>query len=294
MRYSRRNVLTLGAASAATALLPARAARAHIVQPDTLLRWSEPGEFFGGFSGLELSSDRTRALFLSDRGFVVRARMIRDASGTLTGIERIEHFRLRGTAGNALRGGRGDSEGLDQRPDGTLYVSFENRRGRISVYADERGPATALPVAQSWARLPQNESLESIAVDDQGAVYVLPEAQLDGTFPLYRLRQNWEILALIPDRDGFKPVGLDFGPDGNLYMLERKFRLAFFASRISRLRPGAWGRPETLVETAMGALDNHEGISITRDAQGHLWATTVSDDNQNALQRTEIAEYRLT
>ncbi|MFN4100316.1 MAG: esterase-like activity of phytase family protein, partial [Pararhodobacter sp.] len=69
---------------------------------------------------------------------------------------------------------------------------------------------------------------------------------------------------------------------------------AFFATRISRITPGHWDQPETLVETRLGLLDNHEGISVTRDAAGRLWATTVSDDNQHRLQRTEIAEFRLS
>ncbi|MCB1390172.1 MAG: esterase-like activity of phytase family protein [Rhodobacteraceae bacterium] len=287
---TRRYLLTLAAAAA---LAPARPARAVADRPDTLFRWNGGGPYFGGFSGIELSSDRTRALLLSDRGFVVRVRLIRDAAGMLTDVEKIEHFVLNGTDGQALRPRRADSEGLDQQPDGTLTVSFEGERGRIFHYADEQGAATALPRANSWARLPLNEGLEALAVDEDGAIYTTPEAQLDGTHPLYRLRDRWEIVGLIPNRDGFAPVGLDFGPDGNLYLLERKFRLAFFAARISRLRPGAWGQPETLVETPMGALDNHEGISVTQDDTGQLWATTVSDDNQNLLQRTEIAEFRL-
>lgn len=290
MPLTRRHLLTLAAA----ALLPARPALAVADRPDRLFRWNSGGPFFGGFSGIELSTDRSRALLLSDRGFVVRVRLIRDATGAITDVEKIEHFVLNGTDGAPLRGHRSDSEGLDQRPDGTLYVAFEGNPPRLYQYPQEQGPATALPRANSWVRLPSNMALESLAVDAEGAVFTLPEAQLDGAHPLYRLRDHWEIVGLVPNRDDFAPVGLDFGPDGNLYLLERKFRLAFFAIRISRLRPGAWGQPETLVETPLGALDNHEGISVTRDAEGQLWATTVSDDNQNRLQRTEIAEFRLT
>lgn len=291
MPLSRRHFLSLAAAAAAAA--PAHPALAIADRPDRLFRWNGSGPFFGGFSGIELSTDRARALLLSDRGFMVRVRLIRDESGAIADVEPIEHVVLNDTDGNPLRRRRSDSEGLDQRPDGTLHVSFEGDRPRILQYPQEQGPATALPRANSWARLPANEALEALAVDAAGAIFTLPEAPLDGTHPLYRLGDHWEIVALIPSRDDFRPVGLDFGPDGNLYLLERKFRLAFFATRISRLRPDAWGQPETLVETPLGALDNHEGISVTQDEAGRLWATTVSDDNQNVLQRTEIAEFRL-
>ena len=47
------------------------------------------------------------------------------------------------------------------------------------------------------------------------------------------------------------------------------------------------------MQTGLADLDNHEGLSVTRDSAGQLWATTISDDNQRRLQRTEIAEFRL-
>lgn len=290
---TRRHLLTLAGAAALS--VPALAARAIIERPATVVTWQGGGPFFGGFSALELTADRMQALAISDRGFAVRARLFRDAAGALTGIEKLDHFPLRDRDGAPVQGGRADSEGMDLRPDGRLLVSFEGgRRSRVMRHADPRAPAQALPQHPDWATLPGNGGLEALAVDDDGAVFTIPETTRNATFPLYRHdRAGWVVIAELPVLDGFAPVGADFGPDGALYLLERKFTLAFFATRISRLRPRAWARREILVETGYGVLDNHEGLSITRDAAGQLWATTISDDNQSRFQRTEIAEFPL-
>jgi hypothetical protein len=290
---SRRLFLTLTGGAAIGLLAPA--ARAVVERPTSVLVWSSDDAGFGGFSAIELSSDRRRALAISDRGYVVRAQLIRDASGRLTGIEPIERFPLQDRNGSAVRGGRADVEGMDQRPDGTLFVSFEGgRRARVMRHANDRAPAQALPQHPDWDSSPNNRGLEALAVDADGSIFAIPENTRDGFFPIYRYNDRaWTIAARLQSLDGFEPVGADFGPDGNLYLLERKFRLAFFATRISRLRSQDWGSREILVETSYGVLDNHEGISMTRDGAGQLWATTISDDNQNRFQRTEIAEFPL-
>ncbi|WP_323035104.1 esterase-like activity of phytase family protein [Pararhodobacter sp.] len=289
---SRRLFLSLAGAAV---VLRAHPAEAIATRPDTVVIWQGEGAHFGGFSALELSSDRTRMLTISDRGFAVRARLHRDASGRLTSIEPIEQFALRDRDGTALTGGRADVEGMDQRPDGSLFLSFEGgRRTRVMRQPSDRAPAEPLPRHPDWANLRGNGGLEALAVDATGAVFTIPESPVDGRFPIYRFDgRAWSVVAQLRAQGGFAPVGADFGPDGNLYLLERNFRLAFFATRISRLRPQGLGVREVLVETGYGVLDNHEGISITRDAAGQLWATTISDDNQNRFQRTELAEFAL-
>lgn len=292
-RPSRRMVLTIIGGAAIT--LRAPKAQAIAPRPNTVVIWQGEGARFGGFSALDLSADRTRMLTISDRGFAVRARMIRDAGGRLTGIDPIEHFALRDRDGSALTGWRADVEGMDERPDGSLFLSFEGgRRARVMRHTGDHAAAEPLPQHPDWANLPGNGGLEALAVDGSGTVFVIPETTRDAQFSIYRLDGSaWTVVAQLPTSDGFAPVGADFGPDGNLYLLERKFRVAFFATRISRLRPGSLSHREVLVETSYGVLDNHEGISITRDAAGQLWATTISDDNQNRFQRTELAEFAL-
>jgi hypothetical protein len=250
----------------------------------------------GGFSALVVTADRSALLTLSDRGFGVRARMLRDGQGRLTGVEKTDHFSLQDRGGTPLDGPRADAEGLDLRPDGTMLISFEGgERSRVARFGADGRQRGVLPRDRAWRRLHANSTLEALAVDEQGRALVIPEDPLDGGFPIFRAEgEGWRVLGPLPPLDGFQPVGADFGPDGALYLLERKFRLAFFRTRISRIEPGRWSERQVLVETAYGTLDNHEGVSITADSQGRLWATTISDDNRNRFQRTEIAEFRLT
>ena len=49
----------------------------------------------------------------------------------------------------------------------------------------------------------------------------------------------------------------------------------------------------TLLETRLGELDNMEGISVWRDADGRIRVTLISDDNFFPLQQTMFAEYLL-
>ena len=91
------------------------------------------------------------------------------------------------------------------------------------------------------------------------------------------------------------PVGADFGPDGRLYVLERKFARIGFRSRLRRFKwtDSALTQEETLIETSVATHDNLEGVSIWRDSRGQLRATMISDDNFLWIQRTEIVEYSL-
>jgi hypothetical protein len=95
----------------------------------------------------------------------------------------------------------------------------------------------------------------------------------------------------VPRQGDFLPVGADFGPDGRLYVLERRLLLPVgFANRLRVLTPEAWDKPLILWESRLGQFDNLEGLSITTTADGLLRATMVSDDNFLSLQRTELVE----
>lgn len=288
--FSRRLFLTGG--GAALLAMPGRATPSG---PTTLIRWSEPIEGFGGFSGIELSRDRGSMIVVSDIGYAIEATLERNDSGMLVSARATRQYRLTARSGAPLRRGEGDAEGLDWDGSDQIEVSFESGAlSRITRYARGGAQISQRIRDPGWRNRPHNATLEALAIDPEGRALVLTEAADAQGFPLYRQTgDGWEILAHLPSEDDFRPVGADFGPDGALYLLERKFRVAFFGTRISRITPDRWQTRDVLVETAYGVLDNHEGLSITEDAQGRLWATTISDDNHNRFQRTEIAEFLL-
>ncbi len=205
---------------------------------------------------------------------------------------------LKGEGEAPLKEGRGDSEGIAQAPDGTIYVSFEGV-ARILAYDRIDGPARNLPRPKAFRKMPNNASLEALAVDAKGRLYTLPEGtvETEGPFPVYRYADGaWSRFGTLPRMGEFLPVGADFGPDGRFYLLERRFLgLAGFASRVRAFTPGAkgFGAGEVILESRPGLHDNLEGLAVWRDGQGAIRLTMVSDDNFEFFLRNEIVEYVL-
>lgn len=260
--------------------------------------WRADDPRFGGFSGLELSEDGASYVALSDRGGFTQGKILRDAEGRIVSITTAPVQLLQGEDGRPLKPLQTDSEGLALAADGSMFVSFEGG-ARVAHYARLDGPAKNLPRAPEFAKLQVNSSLEALAIAPDGALYTLPErsGNADIPFPVYRFQAgSWDSTLSVRRDGGFLPVGADFGPDGRYYLLERDFRgLAGFASRLRRftVTPDAMTEETTLLETPTGLYDNLEGLSIWRDAQGHLRASMVSDDNFAFFLRTQLVEYRL-
>lgn len=267
---------------------------------DSSLVWTDPDPRFGGLSALALTDGGRHLLTIGDRGIWVSADLARDPDGKLTGITRTGLGSLHGVKGEPLTEFAADAEGLALDPKGRAYVSFEELH-RVRRYDRIDRPATSLPGYAAFRRLGGNTGLEALAIDAAGTVYAIPERRPDPGpwIPVYRLRGgSWDQDLRLPyGGDDFLESDATFGPDGRLYLLERKFRwLGGFATRIRSFGRTATGfdAGETLLETRFGELDNMEGISVWRDAQGRIRVTLISDDNFFPLQRTWLNEYILT
>jgi hypothetical protein len=262
--------------------------------------WTPPAAqaapWFGGFSGIEMLDEGRKIVVLSDRATLVFATLER-SGGLISGANITKARALRSSTGKIIKGPVMDSEGLVHAPDGRLFISYEGV-SRIAQHQLGKTPARVLPRPAAFRQLPFNKSLEALAMDPDGRLYTMPENAPDenGNIPVWRWDgQRWGTPFSLPRRNGFMPVGADFGPDGRLYVLERRFLLLGFQSRLRRWDVTKDGpRNEMiLLRTALGTHDNLEGVSVWRDPAGHLRATMISDDNFRSLQRTELVEYSL-
>jgi hypothetical protein len=259
--------------------------------------FSGQGSLFGGFSALHLSPDGLNFIAVSDHGAFVTGQFERDGAGRIMSISTGTVTPLLGRDGKKLKPGRTDSEGLAVAPDGTTYVSFEGP-ARVLQYPALGGVATNLPSPSAFAKMQDNRSLESLAMDAAGTLYTLPEdsGAADRPFPVFRFTQGvWDQPFSLPRRGPFLVSDATFGPDGRLYILERQFLgLGGFATRLRRFTLTASGatNEQTLLQTEPGTFDNLEGLAVWRDAIG-LRATMIADDNYLPFFRSQIVEYRL-
>lgn len=257
--------------------------------------WRNGAEEFGGFSSLELSADGGSFVATTDRGLFAEGRLVR-RNGRISGTDQVTMRPILGTDGRALGKGETDAEGIAVSGD-VIFVSFEVV-ARILQFSDTQSQPKRVFGPRAFRGYRNNGSLEALAIDADGTLYTMPERSglVNRPFPIWRNKDGrWDNRLRLSRKDGFLPVGADFGPDGRLYILERYFNgVIGFASRIRSFEVGAdaLGDEQVLLVTQTGQHDNLEGISVWQDATG-IRVTMISDDNFISLQRTEFVEYRL-
>ncbi|UZD90901.1 esterase-like activity of phytase family protein [Cognatishimia activa] len=265
-----------------------------VAQLVSAVKWDQPEDWFGGFSGIEVAADGVSFTALSDSGTLVRG-VFERVSGAIQSVQILRSDDVQDRQGKIVKHYRRDTEGLAIQPDGRLFISFE---GRHQVFSYDRpgGRGTGLNRHADFTKMENNGSLEALAIDQDNRLYTMAETPLsewDG-LPVYRFSmENWVHAFTLPERNGFKPVGADFGPDGKFYVLERKFNVIGFSSRVRRfdISGNEVSGEETLLRTTTGTHDNLEGLAVWEDEDGQVRLTMISDDNFMFYQRTEIVEY---
>lgn len=259
--------------------------------------WRGTGDWFGGFSGLELSADGNSFVAITDKGHIVAGTLERE-NDLLRNLAVTEFAHLLDVEGEPVVHPRTDAEGLAIADDGLINISFEGV-ARVWNYASFDQPAQWSSYRMGWRALGTNGGLEALAIDGTGMLWTVAEVtgkKAKSTL-VYTRRPNekWKQTYVLPVSERFRPVGADFGPDGKLYLLERDLYPFGFRSRVRVLTLSEEGirSQETVLETPLGRHDNLEGIAVWVDTQARTRLTLVSDNNFLPVQKTEIVEFWL-
>ncbi|MEZ5752545.1 MAG: esterase-like activity of phytase family protein [Paracoccaceae bacterium] len=231
---------------------------------------------------------------LSDHGFITSARLRRGYGQQEHTVQVLRVDPLQDENGHLLHGSMQDAEGIALGRDGTIYVSFE-QHNRVLAYPRLGGPAIGLGEHVDFERMRAGRAMEALAVARDGSVYAIPERPARATygFPSYRLRDgDWTGSFRLPSEGTFLPVGADFGPDNQLYVLERTIENGRFRSLVRRfaINGRAISEPQVVMRSDPGQFDNLEGLAVFRDWNGRIHLLMVSDDDMNANLRSEIVD----
>lgn len=270
----------------------------------------------GGLSGLVIREGGAALTAVTDDGLMLAARIDRDPDGRPAAIS---DARIRGldivVTTERERAAEADAEGFDvveEASGTTAYVSFETmpRVGRGPLLPDGtigRLDPVALP-EDLVEGLRWSKGLETLAAGPPGSpldgrIVLVAERPMRGAET--GARPGWIVGGETVGRfaltdDGYDVTDAAFGPDGDLYVLERLYTLAEgVRSQIRRVEAGALVDGalipgETVFEADLShQIDNMEAIDLWTDATGRTVVSLLSDDNRSFMQRTVYLEFEL-
>ena len=256
---------------------------------------------FGGLSGLALDPTGTRLYAVSDRGYSFSARLVHDAAGQLMDLDAWDIQPLRTPNGGVVTRRQIDAEALVRDQDGTFVIAFEHLH-RLWRYPHFAAKPQPLPIPRALTRAPANGGLESVTRLPDGQWLLLTErfTNPDGTHKGWLQTQEQFAPLSYVTAHGYVPTDLAVLANGDVLVLERRYRpLLGVAIRLRRV-PGASIRPGTRLQGAILMeltpplpIDNFEGLAVHDDGQGGTVLYMVSDDNYNLVQRTLLLQFRV-
>lgn len=263
---------------------------------------------FGGISGLQISADGTRLLAVTDKGKWLSAHLIYEKD-RLAGLDQVELLALPGEDSRAISGEKKiDSESLTlEQPgnlDGPVYVSFEGRRHRILYYPKGlSGKPTPVQMPAGLMLAPSNKGIEAFDRRADGSFIALAEEYLDrdGNHTGWLVGKDRAHNIYLRREGEFSPTDLEFLPDGDLLVLERRYSLLggpgmqIRRIRADTIKPDALLDGEVLINlTARYGIDNFEGLAVRVNVGGETIIYVVSDNNFNPLQKNLLLMFKLS
>jgi len=253
---------------------------------------------FGGISGLTVSENGENFVFLSDKSFFFKGKIIRNNLNKIIDLKILDKGQLSSSKGEILTGKNIDSESIVKIDKSGYYVSFESNN-RIMYHETLESPGKFIPKHSDFDKLLFNDGIEALAIKENGELYALPELPPKGKdyHPIYKFNNNeWSIIDKIKIDQGFKVVDAEMIDDENLITLERKF--SFYDGFKIRLRRIIFEKniiknSEILLESLPWEYYNFEGLGKWKDSNGNIYLTMVSDNQFSPLLKTEVKEFIL-
>jgi hypothetical protein len=242
-----------------------------------------------GLSDLEVFPDG-RLIAVSDEGDLLRARVVLDGRGTLTGVGEAQLTKLVGLDGRPLETKEdGDAEGLAVLPNGDLLVSFE-RRHRIWRYPAAGG----LPAEAPFPRvtLLENAGIEALFADpSRGPGAYIAGAEASGLTWQCELQVGCDPGPTVAKDEEFGLVAGRRLPNDATVWLLRSFSPATGNVLILRITdPAGRSVDEQRLQRPL-TVDNFEGLSAVPHQDRGIRFYLLSDDNFSTSQRTLLLAF---
>lgn len=275
---------------------------------------TSPARNFGGWSGLVVGDDGSRLFSISDAGAWMTAD-IDYREGRVSGLSNAALGPLESRDAKTLKKHRDRDAESTTLVSGTLsksdvLVSFEQnaRIGRFKLGPDGlSSPAGYVTLPREARRLSRNKGLEALAVlrggPHKGSLVAIAERFLDesGNHTGWIWVKGAARRFNLTNINGFDITDAASLPNGNLVVLERRFRwtegvkMRLRLIKAAEVKPGALIGGEILFEGDMAYdIDNMEGLGVSRNGQGETILTLISDNNFNpVIQRTILLQFAL-
>lgn len=262
--------------------------------------WEDGNADFGGFSGLIMRADGASLTAVSDDGVVFQAEVDRDGGGVVSGLRVTSTLRLNDNRNRPVAGFHANAEALAPGPRNRIFVAFEGY-ARIAAFDLPDPKPKPLHPWDLFKPIWGNTGIESLAWLPDGRLLAVLEDAVDGRHRAFvQADRGFVEVQGLPANGDYAATDAALGPDGRLYLLERRqdwlmrFQIRIRRFTVLRGKAPAFEAGETLIETKPGQLDNMEGLSIWHDAVRNVTVLSlISDDNFLPVQSTRLVEYDL-
>ena len=267
---------------------PSQTAIGDFVYAGGLALSSRQTDRLHGLSDFEVDTSG-RLTAVGDEGVLFEARIVLDPSERLVGLRDARLSPLIGEDGEPLSvKEEADAEGFTELANGDRLVSFE-RRHRILLYP--AGSRVPRPVPGPDAVFPDNGGLEALAADPEtGTDAYIAGAEDSGETWTCRVSTSCVKGPTIAKPEEFGLVGIKRLPGMRTAVLLR----AFDEIKGSRLSLQVLRAEAVLARMDMATpvtVDNFEGLATVLRPDNRVRIYLLSDDNDNATQRTLLLAF---